>query len=143
MEKNNNNYSEEKALYIIGLIGISCFVIFLLILRAFNISILDIHIPCVILEKTGYYCPGCGGTRAVKALVNGDILNSLRYHSVVLYIVVVGGLFMILNTISLIFKKDFSGMRIKSFYLLLIPAIIFIQFIIKNMLLIIWGIRII
>ncbi|MDO4283068.1 MAG: DUF2752 domain-containing protein [Clostridia bacterium] len=139
----SNEYSEEKILYIIGLIGISCMAIFLLILSVLNINISDINIPCAILEKTGYYCPGCGGTRAVKALLHGDILSSLKYHPLVLYIVIVFGAFMILNTISLIFKRDFSGMRVKTSLLLSMPVIIVIQFMIKNLLLIIWNIRII
>ena len=45
-----------------------------------------IQIPsCVIYEKTGFYCPACGGTRAVYALLQGDFLQSLWYHPVVIY----------------------------------------------------------
>ena len=137
------DYSEEKTLYIIGLIGISCMMVFLLILSILNVSIFDIHIPCAVLEKTGYYCPGCGGTRAVKALLNGDILSSFKYHPLVIYMVVVFGAFMILNTISLIFKRDFSGMKFKSSLLILMPVIILVQFVLKIMILFIWNIRII
>jgi len=34
------------------------------------------------------YCPGCGGTRAVIALVHGHYLQSLYYHPAVLFIAV-------------------------------------------------------
>ncbi|WP_301965512.1 DUF2752 domain-containing protein [Ruminococcus sp.] len=37
--------------------------------------------PCYIHHFTGLYCPGCGATRAVYALVNGDILLSLRQNA--------------------------------------------------------------
>lgn len=37
--------------------------------------------PCYIYQFTGLYCPGCGATRAVYALVNGDILLSLRQNA--------------------------------------------------------------
>ena len=117
--------------------------LFLLFLKMFNISLFDVNVPCAIYQRTGYYCPGCGGTRAVKALFRGDILTSLKYHPVVIYIVITYGLFMILNTISLITKREFSGMKIKNSLLILIPVIIVIQFVIKNILLIVWGIRII
>ncbi|MBQ2106068.1 MAG: DUF2752 domain-containing protein, partial [Lachnospiraceae bacterium] len=30
------------------------------------------QMPCVVQELTGLYCPGCGGTRALKALLKGD-----------------------------------------------------------------------
>lgn len=48
-----------------------------------------IQLPaCIIYEKTGFYCPGCGGTRSVLALLQGDFLKSLWYHPVVLYTVI-------------------------------------------------------
>lgn len=42
-------------------------------------------IPCVFHLVTGAYCPGCGGTRAAKALLTGRMLDSFRYNPVVLY----------------------------------------------------------
>lgn len=45
-----------------------------------------LHIPCLFNEVTGYYCPGCGVTRASLALIDGDIYQSFRYNMIV-YIV--------------------------------------------------------
>lgn len=45
-------------------------------------------LPCVFRMFTGLYCPGCGGTRAVKALLRGQIGMSLYYHPFVLYLTV-------------------------------------------------------
>ena len=42
-------------------------------------------LPCLFRIFTGLYCPGCGGTRAVKALLSGQILKSLYFHPFVLY----------------------------------------------------------
>ncbi|MBR5509866.1 MAG: DUF2752 domain-containing protein [Lachnospiraceae bacterium] len=39
---------------------------------------------CYIRETFRLYCPGCGGTRAVLALLGGDILQSARYNPIVL-----------------------------------------------------------
>lgn len=47
--------------------------------------------PCLFHLLTGLYCPGCGGTRAVRALLHGEILLSLQYHPLVLYGAVVIG----------------------------------------------------
>ena len=33
--------------------------------------------PCLFHLMTGLYCPGCGGTRAVRALFRGDLAMSL------------------------------------------------------------------
>lgn len=41
--------------------------------------------PCLFHLTTGYYCPGCGGTRAITALLRGRLLSSFLYHPVVLY----------------------------------------------------------
>ena len=41
--------------------------------------------PCLFHWLTGYYCPGCGGTRAVLALLRGHFLRSFLYHPLVPY----------------------------------------------------------
>lgn len=41
--------------------------------------------PCLFQRLTNLYCPGCGGTRAVLALLRGDVLLSLKYHPLVVY----------------------------------------------------------
>lgn len=43
------------------------------------------HMPCLFHLLTGLYCPGCGGTRAVKYLLRGQWALSFRYHPLVLY----------------------------------------------------------
>lgn len=45
--------------------------------------------PCVFHSITGLYCPGCGMTRAVKSLLGGRILDSLRYNPVAFYVAAV------------------------------------------------------
>lgn len=40
---------------------------------------------CVIYRLTGFLCPGCGGTRALKALLQGRCLESFLYHPLVIY----------------------------------------------------------
>ncbi len=37
---------------------------------------------------TGFYCPGCGGTRSLHFLLNGDVIRSLIYHPIIVYWVV-------------------------------------------------------
>ena len=39
---------------------------------------------CMFYRYTGLYCPGCGGTRALIALLRGHPLRSLRLHPLVL-----------------------------------------------------------
>ena len=136
-------YSDEKTVYILGIISICVILVFFLILYCLNIDIFHINLPCQIYSATGFYCPGCGGTRAFKYLLQGDILKSLKYHPFVIYAVGMGSVYMILNTISLLRGKGFSGMRVKSIYFLLAPIIIVGQFLIKNLIILLFGIKII
>lgn len=43
--------------------------------------------PCLFHMITGAYCPGCGGTRAILALIRGNMVQSILYHPFVLYTV--------------------------------------------------------
>ena len=53
---------------------------------------------CVIYRETGIWCPACGGTRAVLALLEGNIAESFCYHPVVPFSVAVYGAFILEET---------------------------------------------
>ena len=36
--------------------------------------------PCLLRTILGWYCPGCGNSRSVRALLSGQIWLSLRYN---------------------------------------------------------------
>ena len=49
----------------------------------FNTALLDFlkSTPgCLLYETTGLICPGCGGTRALNALFNGEIIKALSLN---------------------------------------------------------------
>lgn len=95
----------------------------------------------MIHSMTGYYCPGCGGTRATYALLHGKIITSLYYHPIVVYGVVVGGWFMISQTIERLSRgKLCVGMRYRDLYLWIALAIAIVNCLVKNLVLAITGI---
>lgn len=96
--------------------------------------------PCPISAVVGIYCPGCGGTRAVTALLHGRLLASLWYHPLVLYAVIVGGGFMVTQGLSRLGMKRVKGWKFHDWYLYGAAILIVCNFLIKNMLRLIWGI---
>lgn len=42
-----------------------------------------VPMPCPMLVATGFECPGCGGTRSVRALVAGDLPGAIDLNAAV------------------------------------------------------------
>ena len=53
-------------------------VLAILAISYLGLSSVGLGIACPIHALTGFYCPGCGSTRAVKAVLNGDL--PLAFH---------------------------------------------------------------
>lgn len=66
----------EYKLYLAGLVfaAVSAAGIAVLVFTPFKIP------DCTFKSVTGLYCPGCGGTRAVAAFIQGHWARSFRYH---------------------------------------------------------------
>ena len=65
---------------------------------------------CVMSRVLHLYCPGCGGTRAVKALLRGNIMVSALYHPFVIYCAAVALVFAVSYVIYWKTKKP-AGCR--------------------------------
>ena len=105
-------------------------------------------LPCVFRMFTGLYCPGCGGTRAVKALLRGQIGMSLYYHPFVLYLTVWIGFEVLVWLIHIIRRWSGKTDWWKERFLLRYRywaigglAVILLNWIIKNGILIFWGLE--
>ena len=135
--------SFEYILYLTGLVIAGFTLIGVLIFTFTPLDILHFFPKCAVKSITGLYCPGCGGTRAVKALFTGHILKYLYFHPVVPYCAVIYAVFMVRGTIAFITKEKYHYMKYSDIYVYIAVAIIIIQCIIKNYLLIAKGISII
>lgn len=40
----------------------------------------SVYLPCPFRSLTGWWCPGCGMTRATHHLLRGDIVQALRFN---------------------------------------------------------------
>lgn len=131
----------DKYFYITGWIVIALITVLVMIVMINGIGILHKMPPCAFNKVTGLYCPGCGGTRATIALFRGQIIRSFRFHPFVLYGFVVGGWFMISQTIQRISKDRIKiGMHFRPVYLWIALAIVLINWLVKNAFILIGGI---
>ena len=86
------------------------------------------------------YCPGCGGSRALHLFLQGRFLMSFLYHPIVLYVALIYIPFMVTQTLEYVTKGKIRGMLMRMGYLYGALAVIGINWVVKNVLLIGWGI---
>lgn len=90
----------EDQLYLIGLCLLAVSPVIVISYRYLHAHLPLFAMPCLLHTFTGYYCPGCGGTRAVYALMHLQLWKSFCYHPLVPYAAAVYLWFMISHTIE-------------------------------------------
>ncbi len=141
MEDTYNIRLSRRCYYVcLGIIAVAIIVGCVLKFLEIPITKLD-KTPCVWITYLGVYCPGCGGTRAVEALMHGDFLQSLLYHPVVLYTVGLIGVYVSSHTLNIISKGRVKALLLHGWYLYLMLVIIIVQWLIKNVLMLVFLIE--
>ena len=77
--------TSDFSFYIIGWV---CLILALMLGLAWKSGYFSWIFPrdgCVLHNLTGYYFPGCGGTRAIHALLYGLIVGPFLYHPIVVH----------------------------------------------------------
>ena len=97
---------------------------------------------CIFYNLFGLYCPGCGGTRALRALCNGRVVLSLWYHPLVSYTAGVYIFFMLSHTWERLNLPCIKGMRYRDIYGYIAIGILILHFVLKNILVIFFKIYI-
>ena len=96
--------------------------------------------PCLFHLLTGLYCPGCGGTRAVRAMMAGNLGLSFQYHPLVLYTAAV----LTLELVSLAISKAAKNPRLylghETLFVYIAAGIVVVNWICKNVLLVFFGV---
>ncbi len=126
--------SFEKGLYIFGWVLAFAALLFLGAYSIWKFDIFRFSTGCIMYDKWNLYCPGCGGTRAVKSLLTGHIFKSIYYNPLVVYGGVVYGWFMISHTLSIMTKGRIHGMKYDDKYAYAAIIIMFSHFVVKNVL---------
>ena len=87
---------------------------------------------CAFREVTGLYCPGCGMTRAVKALLEGQLWRSFLYHPALLYGAVWLAVFLASQTLGQLSRGKLRVLHIRPVYVYILVGILLVQWIVKN-----------
>ncbi len=93
----------------------------------------DLRFPCGFRLATGLFCPGCGGSHALTAMLSGRIFDSILAHPFVPYLTACALIDVILGTSARIRHR--SVPKFRPVYAYIGIALIFGQWIIKNILL--------
>lgn len=123
----------SRRFYYVCVCLLGAFLISYGLLSYFDIQITELNpYPCVLYTYFGWYCPGCGGTRAVVFFMKGQWVKSFLYHPVVLYTAVLFGVYIISHTLNIISRGRILAMKFRPMYLYIMVGIIIVQFIVKN-----------
>ncbi len=83
--------------------------------------------PCMFYVTTGFHCISCGATRSVEALVNGDILLSIRQNALVIIGIIYAILFYVELFCAVVLGKKVRtpAHNIKFFYVFIIFLVVY------------------
>ena len=130
----------DRICYIAGWCILAVIALIAIFLKTADISLTEWIRPCLFHRVTGFYCPGCGGTRAVAALIHGRFLQALWYHPLVPYGAVLFGGFMLTQAMKRMGIRGIKGWKYHNWYLYGAVALILVNFLVKNGLRLGWGI---
>ena len=124
----------DRDFYIMGWCAAGIFAALFLFVRVTGIPVWKFLLPCPFHALTGAYCPGCGGTRAVRALLAGKWLRSFVLHPFVPYAALLSGWFMISQTIERVSGSRIRiALRFRDVYIWIALLLIVVNCLVKNL----------
>ena len=88
-------------------------------------------LPCSFYTALHFPCPGCGGTRALKVLADGDLLQSFLYHPLIPLGAAGAVIFLVSQTAGRISRGRLRMLTFNDAYIYAILAVLLLQWIIK------------
>ena len=121
----------DRLLYELGLVALGICIAAVLLYFCTGINVLRLKYPCLFNKLTHLCCPGCGGTRALRALLHGEIAKSIYDYPPLIYGVVVYVIFMVRCFLYKHFgiRKSRDGAVVKHIYIFL--AVMLVQWVVK------------
>ncbi|EKQ56029.1 MULTISPECIES: DUF2752 domain-containing protein [unclassified Clostridium] len=138
--KSINNIEGGIFLYLLSTIALFMGLLFIFLYHVLKFNFYIPSLPCVIHDYLHLYCPGCGGTRAVKALLNFDLVKSFLCNPFVLYLVGIFLYYYIGSTVTLLTKFKVVVFHFRFWMIYGGLALFIINCIIRNILAVYYGI---
>ena len=133
------DYQKGKKLYIVACIFTLLCVVFLVIYHLLDITFVTGAPSCFVSAYWHLYCPGCGGTRALEALLHGRVLTSLLSHPVVIYLATIYLSYFLCASYTFLIKRDGQlYYRFHAWTLLGMPIIVLVNCVVRNLLLVVF-----
>lgn len=93
---------------------------------------------CLMRRIFNLYCPVCGGTRSLYALIHFDIINSVIYNPLCLFLVACVAYFDLRAFIALLQNRPVI-LRIGRWFAIATAVIMVLTFIVRNLLLVLFA----
>ncbi len=124
------------------LVGIACGGVLLVGLCCLYFALVPkfpfLSVGCPVQRIFCLYCPGCGGTRAVKALLRGDLLTSVQSNPVVIWGVALC-IWQYIRMVRGYLHRDRACLRIPAWSWISLIVVILGFFVVRNLLLVFAG----
>lgn len=138
--RNMNNIEGGKRLYLLSTVTIFCSFLYVMLYHILQFKFYVPSIPCIFRATLHLYCPGCGGTRSLKALLDFDFIRSFLYNPFILYLILIALYYYIGSTVAILTKFKIIPFHFKYWMLYIGLALFIINCIIKNIIAVYYGI---
>ena len=98
--------------------------------------------PCVFRTLTGFYCPGCGLGHAVEALLSFHLIKAFLYHPFFAYTAGFLLIYIVANAAGRFLVHRRFIFPLRSIFLLIGFALLLGNWILRNLMLIVFGVPI-
>ena len=88
-------------------------------------------LPCAFYSLLHIPCLGCGATRALRALAQGRLLESLSWHPAVAFFAAEAAVFMLSQTVGRISRGKIRMLTFNDIYIFALLAVLLLQWIVK------------
>lgn len=104
------------------------------ILRVYDPASAGFFPPCPFRAMTGYLCPGCGTTRALHEILNGNIWAAFRLNPLMMFLLPYVGYAGMSSAMETLFGRALPRVFIRPAYIWTLLAVILAFWVVRNLL---------